>query len=236
MIVQLRRRGRGLRERRRRARSCAPRPAARRPRRVGHRRRARRRRDGRLPPRAQLDRRGRSLGSPRSRSRRAACGGCSAGNADRILAYASSGELVDADERVRRCAALRDCRRARSQAPPAFERLARRPPGDPGGAGVGTRPRRHGRREPGLAHARRPDAALGRGDGRELRGRARAPRRLLARGAASDLGPRRLRGPRRKGPFGSPRARWCARSQRHALSSSAAESTSSSPTSSSPAA
>ena len=30
------------------------------------------------------------------------------GERDRILAYASSGELVDADERVRRCAALRD--------------------------------------------------------------------------------------------------------------------------------
>ena len=98
-------------------------------RRVGHRRRARRRRDGRLPPRAQLDRRGRSLGSPRARAGRA---GVEAARRD-----TPSHPRVRVERRARRrgrarpplCRAPR-CRRARSQAAPALERLAGRPPGD----------------------------------------------------------------------------------------------------------
>ena len=65
-------------------------------------------RDGRPPRRPAVDRRGRGLG-PRRRGRSASrCGGCSAAGRERLLAYASSGELVAPEERARRVAALRD--------------------------------------------------------------------------------------------------------------------------------
>ena len=110
------------------------------------------------------------------------------GRSERILAYASSGELVEPEERARRVVALRDARRAGGQAP--------LPPAPTGatdvevverGARRGRRRRRaDGRRQPGLADGRataapRWDVA----DGDAVRARARAARRLLARGAAA---------------------------------------------------
>ena len=67
----LRRRARGLRERRRAPRPRAARAAARRDRPAAHRARARDLRDGRLPPRAAVVARGRGLGPRRARARRA---------------------------------------------------------------------------------------------------------------------------------------------------------------------
>ena len=67
---------------------------------------------------------------------------------------------------------------------------------------------------------------------RAVRARARAARRLLARGAAPHGRRRRLRGARaQQRRCASPRARWCARRPRRATSSCAAASTSSSRTS-----
>ena len=75
------------------------------------------------------------------------------GERDRIGAYASSGELVDSDERVRRCRALRDegvrATKIRLHSSdwrvdlPVIEAVREAVPAARG----------HGRREPGLAHA-----------------------------------------------------------------------------------
>ena len=77
-------------------------------------------------------------------------------------------------------------RRAGGEAPLPPRRLARRRRGRRGRA----RGRRrfdgdHGRRQPRLADARRPGAAVGRPGGDRLRPRARAARRVLAGGAAA---------------------------------------------------
>ena len=69
--------------------------------------RARALRDRRLPPRPAVDRGGRGLGPRRPRARHPLLG-AARGRSERLLAYASSCERVDADERVRRCVALRD--------------------------------------------------------------------------------------------------------------------------------
>ena len=103
-----------------------------------------------------------------------------------MLAYASSGELVDPDERARRAVALRERGRARAQAALPPRRLARgRGRGRARARGRRRRLRADGGRQPGLAHGGRPRAALGRPDGGPLRARARAARGLLARGAAA---------------------------------------------------
>ena len=104
----LRRRRRGLCERRRGAGSCAARAPARRSSTPRTRRRVHELLEtvdlhhGRnwIVEVAVWDLLGRARGEPVWR--------LLGGERDRILAYASSGELVDADERVRRCAALRD--------------------------------------------------------------------------------------------------------------------------------
>ena len=86
-------------------------------------------------------------------------------------------------------------RRARGQAPLRRRRLARRCGGRPGCAGGGRRRHDdHGRRQPGLANARRPVAALGRAAGCRRRPRPGAAGRALAGGAAAYRGRRRLRG------------------------------------------
>ena len=101
------------------------------------------------------------------------------GRNERVLAYASSGELVDPDERARRAVALKRRGRARPQAALPPRRLARGRGGRRARARRGGRRlRAHGRRQPGLAHARRPRDALGCGD----RGpRARASSNAWAR-------------------------------------------------------
>ena len=84
------------------------------------------------------------------------------------------------------------------QAPLPPRRLARRRRRDRRGARGGRRPARdHGRRQPGLADARRPRRALGRGDGGAVRAGARGARDLLARGAAAHRRRGRLREPAR---------------------------------------
>ena len=108
------------------------------------------------------------------------------GRNERLLAYASSGELVEPDERARRAVALRERGRARAQAALPPRRLARGRRRRRARARCGRRRlRADGRRQPGLAHGGRPRAALGRRHGGALRARARAPGRLLARGAAA---------------------------------------------------
>ncbi len=121
------RRGRdGLRERRRPARPRPPRTPSRRRRSAAHRGRAR-------------DRARRSTSTAAGRGRSRWRSGISSvarsdtplwkllgGRSERILAYASSGELVEPDERARRCVALRDGGRPGGQAPLPPRRLARR--------------------------------------------------------------------------------------------------------------
>ncbi len=76
------------------------------------------------------------------------------GRQDRILAYASSGELVSADERVRRSRGTARPGRTRGQAPSPLDGLARRPARDRGRAGRSRLgPGADGRRQPGVAHA-----------------------------------------------------------------------------------
>ena len=117
------------------------------------------------------------------------------GRSERLLAYASSGELVDAEERARRVAALRDAgvRAVKLR----FHHADWRDDVEVVEAvrdAVGDGRRADGRREPGLAHGGRPLAALGRRDRRAVRAGARAARRLLARGAAAHRRRRGLRG------------------------------------------
>ena len=132
---------------------------------------------------------GRALGVP--------CWQLLGGRSERLLAYASSARAVDADERVRRCVALRDAGvravKLRFHHDDWREDVAdrRRACATPSGRTLEIMvDANHGWRMPGdLA------PALGRRDRRAVRARARAPRRLLARGAAAR---RRSRGlPRR---------------------------------------
>ena len=82
--------------------------------------------DGRLPPRAQLDSRGRGLGPRRPLARRAALAPARRPR-ERVIAYASTGELVSAGRA--RPAVRRAARRGRprGQASPPLGRLATRP-------------------------------------------------------------------------------------------------------------
>ena len=131
------------------------------------------------------------------------------------------------EERVQRCVALASaaCVRSSSASTAATGATTSRRRGVREAVGPA---RDDGRREPGLADARRPRAALGRRDRRGMRAGARAARGLLARGAAPDGRPRGLRGARAPRPgSGSPPARWCARAARRGTSSSAGSSTSS---------
>ncbi len=108
------------------------------------------------------------------------------GRSERLLAYASSGELVAPEERARRVAALRDAgvravklrfHHADWRDDVAVVEAVR--------DAVGARRRADGRREPGLADGGRPLGALGRRHRRAVRPRARAARRVLAGGAAA---------------------------------------------------
>ena len=128
------------------------------------------------------------------------------GRNERMLAYASSGELVDPDERARRARRAARARRARAQAALPPRRLARgRRRRRARARGRRRRLRADGGRQPGLAHGRRSRAALGRRHRRALRARAGAAGRLLARGAAAL---RRRRGlPRAAAADGHPHRR-----------------------------
>ena len=145
------------------------------------------------------------------------------GRSERMLAYASSGELVDA-RRARaalpsRCA-TRGVRAVKIRFHHADWRddVARRRGGARRGRdGDGD----HGRREPGLAHARRPRAALGRRDGgRSSRASSSGS---ASTGSRSRCGPTTSRAtPRSAGArrrCASPPARWCAPRTRRATSS-----------------
>ena len=176
---------RGLRERRSPARPRRARAPPEGRRRAPRRDRARRLRDGRLPRRPHLDPRGGGLGSRRPRVRPAACTCCSAA--------ATSDPRLRLERRARQPRGARaPLRRAARRGCPGLQdplpshRLAPRRRRRRGGARCG-RPRlpADGRREPGLAHAGRPPAALGRRDRRAVRAGPRAARRVLARGAAA---------------------------------------------------
>ena len=141
------------------------------------------------------------------------------GRSERMLAYASSGELVAPDERARRVDGAARRRRARGQAALPPRRLARGRRGRRGRARRGRRRRRaDGRRQPRLAHGRRPRRRAGTSPTRDpVRARARAARRLLARGAAADrTTSRATRGCAPAPRCGSPPARWCAACTRRA--------------------
>ena len=159
------------------------------------------------------------LGSRRPRARQAASGSCSAAATSGCSPTRRAASCVEPGgaraPRAWRCATPA-CARVKIRFHHADWRddVARRR----GGARRGRRRLRdHGRREPGLADAGRPRAALGRRDRGAVRARARAARRLLARGAAADRRPRRLpRAARRAPTCASPRARWCAARTRRA--------------------
>ena len=202
------------------------RPAGR-PRPAPDRGRARAVRDRRLPRRAAVDRRGRGLGPRGARARRAALAAArrALGAAARVRLERRAGRAGGA--RARACVALRDAgvRAVKLR----FHHADWRDDVEVVEAvrdAVGPRRRADGRREPGLAHAGRPLAALGRRDRGAVRARARAARRLLARGAAADRRRRRLRGaaPAHR-RCASPPARWCAAPPRRATSRCAAAST-----------
>ena len=72
-------------------------------------------RDGRLPRRTAVDGRGGGLGPRRAGARTSRSGGSSAAASERLLAYASTGELVAPDERARRVVALRERASGRSK-------------------------------------------------------------------------------------------------------------------------
>ena len=211
--MRCRRRRRGLRERRRaaRPRACSSGCCGRRP--APHRGRARGVRDGRLPRRPAVDARSRGLGSRRPRARRTRVAAARRPQ-ERLLAYASS-------VRARRAGGARAplCRAARRGRPRGQDPV----PPTPTGARTSRSSRpcatrsvrefeimvdaNQGWRMPG-DRAPRWDVATA----PLVRARARAARRLLARGAAAHRRLRRLpRAARAHATSGSPRARWCAR-------------------------
>ena len=155
------------------------------------------------------------------------------GRNERLVAYASSGERVDPEERARRCLELRDAGvravklrfgAADWRDDVAVVRGVREAVGD----GMDD----HGRRQPGLANARRPVAALGRAAGAAV---ARALEPLGVHWLEEPLptwtSPATRRCARRR-RFGSPPARWCGALTRRATCSCWAGSTSSRPMSS----
>ena len=228
----------GLRERRRAARRRAARAPARRPRSAPDRGRARAVRDRRPPRRPAVDRRGRGLGPRRARARRAAVAA-----ARRPL---GADPRVRVERRARRAGGARAARRRRCATPACAPSSSAST--TPTGARTSRWSRRcatpsasdvelmvdanHGWRMAG-DRAPRWDVA----DRDPVRPRARAARRLLARGAAADRTTSRATRACAPAPrCGSRRARWCAACTRRATSCCAAASTSCSPTSSSPAA
>ena len=149
------------------------------------------------------------------------------GRSERLLAYASSGELVAPEERARRVAALRDAgvravklrfHHADWRDDVAVVEAVR----DAVGGGVELMVDAN----QGWRMAGDRVAALGRRDRRAVRARARAARRVLARGAAARpttwTATRRCAGSRR---CGSPPGRWCAARPRRATCCCAAAST-----------
>ena len=145
-------------------------------------------RDGRLPRRPHRGRRGRGLGSRRHARSGSPCWQLLGGRSERLLAYASSGELVDPEERARRCVALRDAGVRAVQDPLPPRRLARRRRRSSQAVrdAVGSDfeimvDANQGWRMPG-----RPRAVAGMSRPRRSVARAlEPPRRLLARGAAA---------------------------------------------------
>ena len=135
------------------------------------------------------------------------------GRAERMLAYASTGELLAPDGA--RAAGRGPARRgrARGQAALRARRLARRRGGGRGGARRRRRGRRAaGRRQPRLAHGRRPPRARGTSP-TAIAVRAGRSSRSASTGSRSRCRPPTSRATRACAPAprcGSPRARWCA--------------------------
>ena len=180
-------------------------------------------RDRRLPPRPQLDRRGRGLG-PRRRAPDEPLwrllGGARERHAAPTRRAASSSTP---DERVARVPSRCATRGVARREAPASTRGDWRADlaGDRSRArGRRRRARDHGRREPGLAHARRPHAALGRRDGdRSSRASSSGSASTGSRSRSRPTTSRATRALRAGAAAASRRARWCARPPRRATSS-----------------
>ena len=165
------------------------------------------------------------------------CGSCSAASTDRLLRLRVDRRARSADERVRRCLALRDAGvRAVKLRLHSNDWRIDLPVIEAVRDAVGSDARHHGRREPGLAHARRPDAALGPPTAAAF---AQELHRLDVYWLEEPLPTTTSTSTRRSAAAAtcaSPPARWCDRRPRQERSCSTAASTSFRRTSSSPAA